>query len=217
VHFVSPGYDHLMKGGAQAVMAVGKYVQYPVQSRALPDHGSGQPRQSRFVVHVLSWREMPDSQPDYRIRPAEPRDVPVIAHHRAAMFRDMGSIPQQDYELLRQASVDWIAGLFTVGGYAGWLVDHQDIVVAGGGILLREMGPLPGSYHPNRWAHIVNVYSEPGHRRRGLARQVMQTMLDWCADRSFDLVTLAASDEGRPLYKSLGFVPTNDMRLLKRP
>ena len=133
------------------------------------------------------------------------------------MFRDMGSIPEQDYELLRQACADWIDKALANGGYAGWLVEHGHAVVAGGGILLREMGPGPGCYRVSRWAHIVNVYTEPAHRRRGLARLVMQSMLDWCAHHAFDLVTLAASDEGRPLYESLGFVPTHDMRLLKRP
>jgi GNAT superfamily N-acetyltransferase len=154
---------------------------------------------------------------DYSIRPAEPADIPVIAHHRAAMFRDMGSIPEQDYELLRQASAGWVGGLLASRGYAGWLVEHQRAVVAGGGILLSDLAPGPGSYRMSRWAHIVNVYTEPAHRRRGLARQVMQTMLDWCAHESFHFVTLHASDEGRPLYQSLGFVPTNEMRLLKRP
>jgi GNAT superfamily N-acetyltransferase len=161
-------------------------------------------------------KEMPDVKPEYRIRPAEPRDVPVIAHHRAAMFRDMGSIPQQDYEVLRQASTDWIGGLINSGRYAGWLIEQQDTVVAGGGLLIREMGPGPGCYRVSRWAHIVNVYTELAHRRRGLARQVMESMLDWCAAHAYDLVTLAASDEGRPLYESLGFRPTNEMRLKPR-
>jgi GNAT superfamily N-acetyltransferase len=161
-------------------------------------------------------KSMPDANPDYRIRSAQQRDVPMIAHHRAAMFRDMGWIPEADYEMLRQASADWISGLLPAG-YAGWLVEHQQAVVAGGGFLLREMGPLPGCYRVSRWAHIVNMYTEPTHRRRGLARQLMQVILGACAQQGFDLITLAASDEGRPLYESLGFRPTNDMRLHKRP
>jgi len=127
------------------------------------------------------------------------------------MFRDMGSIPHDDYERFRHASADWLRAVFVRDGYAGWMVEHQSEIVAGGGVLLREMGPLPGCYRLSRWAHIVNVYTEPAYRRRGLARWIMQIMLDWCTNQAFDLVTLAASDEGRPLYKSLGFVPTNDM------
>jgi len=160
---------------------------------------------------------MPEAQPDYRIRPAELADVPVIAHHRAAMWRDISGLSPEEYAALRQACEEWTRGLFQKGEYAGWVVEQGGTAVAGGGLLIREHGPYSGRYSPGRWAHIVNVYTEPAHRRRGLARLVMQTILAWCAEQEFADVTLTASDEGRPLYESLGFAPTNDMRLMRRP
>jgi len=38
-------------------------------------------------------------------------------------------------------------------------------------------------------------------------------MLEWCREAGYKNVSLHASDEGRPLYESMGFVPTNEMRL----
>jgi GNAT superfamily N-acetyltransferase len=131
------------------------------------------------------------------------------------MFRDMGSVSAEDAELLRMASEPWLSGLLANGDYIGWLVEYRRIVVAGGGILVRELGPVPGCYRVGRWGHIVNLYTEPGHRRRGLARRLMTTILDWCAVHGIDHVTLAASDEGRALYESLGFKPTSEMSLSK--
>jgi GNAT superfamily N-acetyltransferase len=156
---------------------------------------------------------MPDLNEDYLIRIAAARDAGIIGEHRAAMFRDMGLLAPQQYESLRKASESWIAGLYANGQYVGWLVEHQTAVVAGGGILLRESFPVPECCRVDRWAHIVNVYTDPNHRRRGLARRLMKTMLDWCAIQAIGHVTLAASDEGRPLYEDLGFTPTNDMKL----
>jgi GNAT superfamily N-acetyltransferase len=115
--------------------------------------------------------------------------------------------------LLIDASEPWPSGLLANEGYFGWLVEHEDLVVAGGGILLRELPPTPGCLRLGRWAHVVNVYTEPGHRRRGLARSLMNVLLDWCAANAIDQVTLAASDEGRPLYESIGFTATADMKL----
>jgi GNAT superfamily N-acetyltransferase len=60
---------------------------------------------------------------------------------------------------------------------------------------------------------VLNVYCEPPHRRRGLARALMDAILDWCRERSISRVSLHASDEGRPLYEGLGFTATNEMRL----
>jgi ribosomal protein S18 acetylase RimI-like enzyme len=61
--------------------------------------------------------------------------------------------------------------------------------------------------------NILNVYTEPAHRRRGMARALMQIALEWCANNQVDAVILHASVEGSPLYESLGFTPTNEMRL----
>jgi GNAT superfamily N-acetyltransferase len=57
------------------------------------------------------------------------------------------------------------------------------------------------------------VYTHAGFRRRGLARGLMKAALDWCGENGIDTVILHASDSGRSLYESMGFAPTNEMRL----
>ena len=66
--------------------------------------------------------------------------------------------------------------------------------------------------HPGR-AYILNMYTEPEYRGRGIARRIMQAILNRCCVEGFGLVSLHASAQGRPLYESLGFEPTNEMRL----
>src|SRR5262249_44529719 len=97
------------------------------------------------------------------------RDARVIAGQRAAMFRDMGILSPDEHENLVEASEHWIAGLLAASRYAGWLVEHRNVVVAGGGILIGESMPVPKRRRVGKWAHIVNVYTDPEHRRRGLA------------------------------------------------
>jgi GNAT superfamily N-acetyltransferase len=65
----------------------------------------------------------------------------------------------------------------------------------------------------NRRALIVNVYTETEYRGRNLARQLMQTLLDWLKSQGFRMAALHASDAGRHLYETLGFQPTNEMQL----
>lgn len=153
---------------------------------------------------------------DYAIRPATVDDTATIARHRAAMFLDMGEVSVENAAILQAESEPWLARLLGNGGYKGWLCCEDTSIVAGAGVLILEIGPRPGCYLIGRAAHVVNVYTEPGHRRRGLARRLMLTILDWCSSHEMFQVTLAASREGRPLYESLGFQATNDMRL-RRP
>jgi ribosomal protein S18 acetylase RimI-like enzyme len=49
------------------------------------------------------------------------------------------------------------------------------------------------------------VYTVPEHRRRGLARQVMLRLLDAARALKLDVVELHATEDGYPLYRSLGF------------
>jgi GNAT superfamily N-acetyltransferase len=144
--------------------------------------------------------DMQHSTDEYVIRPADPHDASLIARQRASMFRDMGNVSPEESELLRKASEPWLFELLAGGEYLGWLVEHERTVVAGGGIFVRTLGPLPGCYRVGRWGHIANFYTEPAHRRRRLARRLMETILDWCSSHDIDHVTLATSDEGRPLY-----------------
>lgn len=45
----------------------------------------------------------------------------------------------------------------------------------------------------------------------------MLTVLDWCAKQGIDPVTLAASQDGKPLYEDLGFEPASEMKLRRGP
>jgi GNAT superfamily N-acetyltransferase len=159
--------------------------------------------------------DMKDIRP-YSLRIATPADAEVIARHRALMFRDMGAVTQEESIQIFDASISWLERLLTAEEYVAWLVQLGDDPVAGAGIHLREAGPVPGCHRIGRWGHMMNVYTAEAHRRRGLARLLVQEILQWSAQNHLDQLTLAASESGRSLYRSLGFIPTEDMRLPRR-
>jgi GNAT superfamily N-acetyltransferase len=70
----------------------------------------------------------------------------------------------------------------------------------------------PKEFRPKR-AMILNVFVDEEYRRRGIARALMEQTIAWCREDGFAFVGLHASDKGRPLYESMGFKPTNEMRL----
>jgi GNAT superfamily N-acetyltransferase len=153
-------------------------------------------------------------QPDYCLRGATEADAGVIAEQRARMFFDMGLVSAEEARLLAEAARPWLLGLIERGEYVGWVMESGEAVVAGGGLHLRELGPVLGCLRVGRAAHLVNVYTAPAWRRLGLARRVMEAMLGWCAAEGIDQVTLSASEEGRGLYEALGFVKGAEMRLV---
>ena len=148
----------------------------------------------------------------YRIRAATLADAAVITHHRVAMFRDMGVLDEREVPALEAATRAYLAAALPCTAYLGWMVEADGEVVAGGGVIMRQLLPRPGYPEGGEEAYVLNVYTEPEHRRRGVARALMQAILDWCRQRCVSRVSLHASDEGRPLYESLAFLETNEMR-----
>ncbi|HTT68391.1 MAG TPA: GNAT family N-acetyltransferase [Gemmatimonadales bacterium] len=157
----------------------------------------------------------------FRIRPAGPNDAPMLAKHRVEMFRDMGQIADESTAAeLRSATEPLIGEWVAAGSYLGWLaepVTRPGLVVGGAGIQLRPMLPRPGRDGPGvlagAEAYVMNVFVERAWRRRGVAALLMEHVLGYVRERRLRVVTLHASDEGRPLYERLGFAPTNEMRL----
>jgi GNAT superfamily N-acetyltransferase len=152
------------------------------------------------------------------IRPATLTDAEVIAGHRVAMFRDMGEIPTDAVanELLAASTIA-LNALLREGSYVGWLAaDPGGRVVAGAGAHIKPWLPRIADngarVAASRLPLVVNVYTEPEWRGKGIARALMTALMDWSVGEGFDRVLLHASDAGRPLYASLGFAPTNEMR-----
>jgi GNAT superfamily N-acetyltransferase len=101
------------------------------------------------------------------------------------------------------------------GSFRVWLAAAGEHLVVGGATIISPWPAHPYDLECRR-ATILNVYTYPQFRRRGIARRLMQTMIDWCAREGFARVTLHASAEGRHLYESLGFELSNEMRLKLR-
>ena len=150
----------------------------------------------------------------YTLRRAFAEDAPVIAHHRAAMFRDMGEADEGAAAIIENASLDHLAAMIEAREYFGFLAEHEGEVVAGGGVWLRPVLPRPGAPQGAMEAYILNVYTEPAHRRAGVARALMEAMIEWSREQRVARIVLHASREGQGLYASLGFAATNEMRLL---
>jgi GNAT superfamily N-acetyltransferase len=151
--------------------------------------------------------------PDYRIRQASVSDAPVIARHRVGMFQDMGELAPDEAAIVESTSRRRLVGQLASGEYVGWLAESNGQIVAGAGVLLHQYYPTLANPRGRPTAYILNVYTEPGHRRQGLASQLIAEILAWCRAHDIPRASLHASRFGRSVYERLGFAQTNEMRV----
>jgi GNAT superfamily N-acetyltransferase len=146
------------------------------------------------------------------IREASVTDIPEILRLRRSMYADMHYDDALKLDQMAALTSDYLATAIPMSSFRAWLAVCAQSVIAGGAVIISPWPAHPYDLECRR-VTILNVYTEPGYRRRGIARSLMQTMIGWCKDEGFARVTLHASDDGRALYESLGFEVSNEMRL----
>src|SRR5215207_11688788 len=162
---------------------------------------------------------VPSSQPLFTVRQADASDIPVLAYHRAAMFRDMGKLASDQERALTGATAAYLVKALPGGEYLAWLAQETATpaaVIGGAGAQLRPILPRPGTggeLELGPEAIILNVYVELAWRRRGVGEALTRKVLDALVQSGIRRVVLHAAEDGRRLYERLGFVASNEMRL----
>jgi GNAT superfamily N-acetyltransferase len=169
---------------------------------------------STIQFSVKSQGETDRMQTPFTVRRARVDDVPVIMHQRRAMFEAMHMGTPEQLDRMDREIGQWLAPRLASEEYLGWfVVDAEGSPQAGAGLWVIPWPPGPLDANQRR-GYVLNVYTEPASRRYGLARLLLTTILDWCQAEGLITVSLHASIAGRPLYESLGFSQTNEMRKL---
>jgi ribosomal protein S18 acetylase RimI-like enzyme len=157
---------------------------------------------------------------DIAIRAATLDDVATIIHQRHQMFVDMGVTDGAGLARMDNLFEPWVRERLASGEYAGWLATIRTSAgversVAGSGLLIYNW--VPSVFDPiGRRGYVLNVYTDPAYRGRGLARKLVDRTLEHARAQGLYVVSLHASEMGRSIYESLGFGTTNEMRIRVR-
>ncbi|MGW8951483.1 GNAT family N-acetyltransferase [Streptomyces sp. NPDC055709] len=150
-----------------------------------------------------------------RARRARPDDAEELVRLRTVMHESLSGHPASETGWRPAAAETLRRRLGDPGGdLAAFVVERP------GGLAACAVGTiehrLGGPGNPTgTTGYVFSVATDPDRRRRGHSRACMEALLDWFRERGVRRVDLRASEEGEPLYASLGFVRTPDpaMRL----
>jgi GNAT superfamily N-acetyltransferase len=153
----------------------------------------------------------PSSRPDeprprLRLRRAGRADLPVILELRLAFDRELlgGDLPPDRVGPHRSQVADYLATHIEGDVYHVWVAEEAGRVVAMGGLVLVDRPPHPRSRRTGE-GFIVNVYTLPRWRGKGVGRAVMDALVADARSLGLRRVYLRTSDDGRPLYVGMGF------------
>ncbi len=145
-----------------------------------------------------------------RYKKAETKDIPELMEIRLEMLRDVNDLPS-NYTFskeLMQKSKEY----FESSSQTTILAFDDDIV---GCATMCYIEVMPTFSHPGGLrGHLMNVYTKTKYRRQGIARQMLNLLIEEARKKRITEITLDATQEGRPLYRECGFTESNECMVL---
>ena len=140
-------------------------------------------------------------------------DIELLMSSRLEMLKVVNNLPQ-DYEYTDEI-INESRDYFLNGDQVTVLALDGDIVA--GCASMSFMRIMPTFSHPTgRRAHLMNVYTRSEYRRQGIARKMVNMLIDETWKRGATEISLDATTMGRPLYESLGFTNSTEGMVLTR-
>ena len=85
-----------------------------------------------------------------------------------------------------------------------WIALDGETLAAAGFLQVIQVMWQPAAPEGN-YGRIINILTWPEFRHQGLAREIMQALIQKARELDLAYIDLDASPEGQPLYESLGF------------
>ena len=148
----------------------------------------------------------------YDYRPVTPDDLDLVCRHRQEMFKASGR-PDELVAPMAAPFRAWLAPKLASGAYFGWIVEAEGEPVAGLGMMVIDWPPHPSHLTQAARGYILNVFVEPAHRGRGVAKALMAEATAEGRRRGLAYMVLHATAMARPMYEGLGWSATSEMSL----
>ena len=150
---------------------------------------------------------------EFNLHPSTLADLELHVGHRVAMFKDMDYGDDLGRSRMAATFQDRLRTWLSTGEVRGVVAESEGQPIAGALLQLKEALPSPLSPSAVR-GYLFNVYTDPAFRGRGLARRMTLSLLDVARAQGVGIVDLHASKDAETLYRSMGFEPTPEFRLI---
>lgn len=136
---------------------------------------------------------------------ADTRHSALLVDMRVDFMTDhWGKQDEQTESNLRTALSQFFESEMQSNTYLTWLAFDGTTCVAAGGMKIIQK---PGSFRlpDGKTGYIMNMYTIPAYRRKGIATEILNKLLESGRAMGIKLFELHATQEGEPVYIKEGF------------
>jgi GNAT superfamily N-acetyltransferase len=152
-------------------------------------------------------------------RPATAEDVPTLARHRRLMYEDMRDsegyrFQDADLDRMETEYEDCIRKQIPQGCFQAWIAEVEGVVVGSGCVTILPWPPGP-TVPAAAVGLLHSMYTASKQRKKGIGRGIIDALAAACKSRGCRQIIIGGSGTkaGRHLYETIGFGPSENMRL----
>jgi GNAT superfamily N-acetyltransferase len=146
------------------------------------------------------------------IRRATDADTALLAEHRAAVWVETDRWTSAELQPQVPVWRDFFRRCMRDDSYAAFIAEDGGAAIGSGGLLTYLTIPRPG-FASDRAGRVQSVYVAPHARRRGVARAIVQHIVDLARRKQLTSLVLHPTEAARALYADFGFRPADEMML----
>jgi GNAT superfamily N-acetyltransferase len=141
---------------------------------------------------------------------ADISDIDLLVKTRIEVLRAANKLPDDiDMSLVEKESYNYYSDALPNDEHVAYLVFENGQFAGCGGVSFYRV--MPTYHNPSgKKAYIMNMYTRPKHRRKGIAFKTLDLLVQEAKSRKIDQISLESTEMGRPLYERYGFTVIKD-------
>ena len=129
------------------------------------------------------------------------KELAIFVEMRIAQLREEGA--KEDIDLVPYL-MDYYRRHMADGTFVSWLALDGDRIIGTSGMSFVEKPPYFGC-PTGKIGLLSSMFTNPNYRRMGIARELLDRVVNEARDYGCGTVQITASDMGVKLYKAYGF------------
>ncbi len=155
------------------------------------------------------------------IRKATLEDVDELVKLRMELLREISEVNEHytaklndDYiAKLADAIREYFTDKIPENEFLAWVAEDKGKIIASSGLVFHEKPPIHGNL-TGREAYIMNMYTVPAWRNKGLATNLLKEIIKFIKETNVQRIRLHATEAGKKIYEKMGFISDSSEMIL---
>ncbi len=140
-----------------------------------------------------------------KYRRATEKDIDKLVELRIEFLYEAENISKDTpFEELRNSLYDFFQRNMKSEHFISWIAVQEEKIIATSGLVFYGIPPLFENIS-GREAYLMNMYTIPSFRRKGIGTELLKKLIEEVRKRSIRKVRLITSEYGKQLYEKNGF------------